>query len=111
MDAQGSRENLLAVGLGAPTGRRGRRGAALKTPTEHSRQTHRLVVTVSAMMFAVLLPGCSVVRERACNSGEHAVKSIEAPETGRACVRDGQPPPQGYEEYPPGQVPKYADQE
>ncbi len=84
---------------------------ALKTPTEHSRRTHRLVVTVSTMMFALLLSGCSLAREKACNSGEHAVKSIEAPETGRACARDGQPPPKGYEEFPPGQVPKYADQE
>ncbi len=70
-----------------------------------------MVVIVSTAVLALLLPGCSLVRERACSSGEHAVKSIEAPETGRACVRDGQPPPKGYEEFPRGQVPKYADQE
>jgi hypothetical protein len=58
-----------------------------------------------------MLSGCPFGRERICSRGEHVVRSIEAPETGRTCVRDGEPPPKGYEEYPPGQVPTYLDED
>ena len=65
-----------------------------------------------AMVSALLLWGCSPLgREGVCSKGEHVVKSIEATETGRTCVRDGQPPPKGYEEYPRGQAPTYLDQD
>ena len=50
--------------------------------------------------------GC---QERVCRKGEHAVRSTEAPETGRTCVKDGEAPPPGYEEFPPGQTPVYVD--
>lgn len=67
-------------------------------------------VTAAAAVLAVaavgLTGGC---KERVCRGGEHAVRSIEAPDTGRTCVPDGDPPPPGYEEYPPGQVPVYVD--
>lgn len=63
-----------------------------------------------AASLAVMLSGCGLGRERICSRGEHVVKSVEAPETGRTCVRDGEPPPNGYEEYPPGRVPKYTDE-
>jgi hypothetical protein len=46
--------------------------------------------------------------DRICRGGEHPVKSIEYPESGRACVKDGDPPPPGYEEYPPGRVPVHV---
>lgn len=62
---------------------------------------------VVTLMLSV---GCSG-RERICGKGDHVVRSIESPETGRTCVRDGTPPPKGYEEFPPGQVPKYTDQD
>src|SRR5205085_4210037 len=77
-----------------------------------ARRASRLVVAVSAMAVGLTLPGCSPLgRERICSRGEHVVKSIEAPETGRTCVRNGNPPPSGYEEYPPGQVPTYLDED
>jgi hypothetical protein len=66
---------------------------------------------VTTLSSAFTLSGCFVFRERMCSRGEHPVKSIEAPETGRACVRDGNPPPNGYEEYPPGQVPTYLHED
>jgi len=71
----------------------------------------RLEVVVSTMALAVTLSGCPLVRERICSKSEHVVKSTEAPQTGRACVRDGEPPPQGYEEFPPGKVPTYPDED
>ena len=71
------------------------------------RSREHLVVTAS---LALMLSGCELARERICNRGERVVKSIQAPETGRTCVRDGEPPPDGYEEYPPGRVPKYTDE-
>ena len=69
----------------------------------------RLVLIASTVALAIMLSGCPL-RERICSKGEHVVKSIEAPEGGRTCVRDGKPPPKGYEEYPPGQVPTYRDE-
>lgn len=67
-----------------------------------------------ALLAAVLVSSggaCSYVfRERMCVRGERAVRAIEAPDTGRTCVKNGQPPPPGYEEFPPGQRP-YVDQD
>ncbi len=59
-----------------------------------------------AVAGAATAAGC---QERVCRQGEHAVRSVEAPDTGRTCVRDGEPPPPGYEEYPPGDAPVYVD--
>jgi len=70
----------------------------------------RLVAIPSTALLALVLSGCPLARERICSRGEHVVRSIEAPATGRTCVRDGEPPPDGYEEYPPGKVPKYTDE-
>lgn len=65
-------------------------------------------VAVGAVALAVL--GLTTAcQERVCRRGEHAVRSVEAPDTGRACVRDGERPPAGYEEYPPGEAPVYVD--
>ena len=73
---------------------------------------HRLAV---ALLVAVLIPlggACSFVfRERMCSPGERAVRAIEAPDTGRTCVKNGQPPPPRYEEFPPGHRPTYVDQD
>ena len=69
-----------------------------------------LAVILSTLAVALTLSGCPLGRERICSKGEHVVKSIDAPRTGRACVRDGDPPPEGYEEYPPGSVPTYTDE-
>jgi len=91
---------------------RGRRRATVKAVSEDfSRRRPGIAVLGATMVLAVTLSGCPVGRERICSGGEHVVRSIEAPETGRTCVRDGKPPPKGYEEYPPGQVPKYTDQD
>lgn len=86
-------------------------GASTVTVRQRSTRTYRLVITGTAFLLAFTLSGCSLFRERMCSRGEHAVKSIEAPETGRTCVRDGAPPPDGYEEYPDGQVPTYLDED
>ena len=64
------------------------------------------VALVALVVTGLTAAGC---QERVCRRGEHAVRSIEAPETGRTCVRDGDPPPTGYEEYPPGEAPTYVD--
>lgn len=83
-----------------------------ETPSETaSRAGWDARVVVGAMTLALMLSGCPLGRERICRRGEHVVKSIEAPATGRTCLRDGDPPPKGYEEYPPGKVPKYTDDE
>ena len=66
---------------------------------------------VGSVAMALVLCGCPLWRERVCSRGEHAVRAIDAPATGRTCVRDGQAPPSGYEEFPPGQTPKYVDQD
>ena len=52
-----------------------------------------------------------VFRERMCSPGERAVRAIDAPDTGRACVKKEKPPPPGYEEFPPGQRPTYVDED
>jgi hypothetical protein len=72
--------------------------------------SNQLAVVVGTIAVALTMSGCFPGRERICSKGEHVVKSIEAPETGRTCVRDGEPPPPGYEEYPPGSVPTYTDE-
>lgn len=71
----------------------------------------QLTTIVSAIALAVVLTGCPIGRETTCSRGEHVVRSIEAPETGRTCVRNGQTPPKGYEEYPAGNVPTYMDED
>ncbi len=80
----------------------------LKTKACRGKTRMRSVLTAS--ILTIVLAGCPV-RERLCSEGEHVVKSIEAPDTGRTCVRDGDPPPEGYEEYPPGQVPIFRGED
>ena len=73
---------------------------------------HRLAMALLAAVLVSSGGGCSYVfRERSCVRGERAVRAIEAPDTGRTCVKNGQPPPPGYEEFPPGQRPTYVDQD
>ncbi len=88
--------------------------AAAPTDEPHHGLTasHRLAMAV--FVAVLVLPGgaCSLVfRERMCSSDERAVRAIDAPETGRACVKKGQPPPSGYEEFPPGQRATYVDED
>ena len=68
----------------------------------------RAVVAAAAAlaMTGLTAAGC---QERVCRQGEHAVRSVEAPDTGRTCVKDGEAPPPGYEEFPPGEAPVYVD--
>ena len=82
------------------------RGRACNAP-----RTRRRSLVVTSIALALILSGCPLGRERICRRGEHVVRSIDAPDTGRICVRDGQPPPKGYEEYPPGKVPTYLDED
>jgi hypothetical protein len=83
-------------------------------PSTHPRgvaqNRQRAVVLVIFAVLALMSSGCSLGRERICSRGEHVVKSVDAPRTGRTCVRNGDPPPPGYEEYPPGNVPTYLDE-
>jgi hypothetical protein len=73
---------------------------------------HRLVLTISIAVLVWLGGACSFVsRERMCSPGERAVRAINAPDTGRTCVKEGQAPPQGYEEFPPGERPTYVDED
>jgi hypothetical protein len=71
---------------------------------------HRLAVAILVAVLVWLGGACSF-RERMCSPGERAVRAIEAPDTGRVCVKNGQPPPPSYEEFPPGQRPTYVDQD
>ncbi len=50
-------------------------------------------------------------RERVCSEGEYPVRCIEARDTGRPGVPDGEPPPPGYETSPAGETPTYVDQD
>ncbi len=73
---------------------------------------HRLAMVISVAVLVWLGGACSFVfRERMCSPGERAVRAIEAPHTGRTCVKKGQPPPAGYEEFPAGQRPTYVGQD
>lgn len=65
-------------------------------------------VALALVALAGVAAGC---QERVCRKGEHAVRSVAAPDTGRTCVKDGDPPPAGYEEYPPGEAPVYVGDE
>ncbi len=58
----------------------------------------------------VLVGGCQI-RERMCSEGEYPVRSIRFPDTGRACVTEGEQPPKGYETFPPGEVPEFVDED
>lgn len=73
-------------------------------------RNRQLLVAIVTTMVLAMASGCNLARERICDKGRHVVKSIQSPETGRTCVDDGKPPPEGYEEYPPGQVPAYIDE-
>lgn len=73
-------------------------------------QTLRRAAAAAGAALAVAALGTAAgCQERVCRRGEHAVRSVEAPDTGRTCVRDGEPPPPGYEEFPPGEAPVYVD--
>ena len=99
-DTSGDAWNISAA---APTEERGEGLMAVR---------HRLAMAISVAVLVWLGGACSLVfRERMCSPGERAVRAIEAPDTGRTCVKKGQPPPPGYEEFPPGQRPTYVDQD
>lgn len=68
------------------------------------------LVLLAAALAAGPLTGCEPFRERACSDGAYPVWSLEFPETGGACVTDGEEPPRGYATYPPGLVPEYEDE-
>lgn len=61
----------------------------------------------TGVAVAVLVSGCGF-REAICSSGEYPVAAVRST-TGRACVPDGQQPPDGYVRFPAGKVPKYID--
>ena len=69
----------------------------------------RLLTSSLALGIIGSMVGCGTFKERVCESGEYAVRAIEAPETGRTCVPNGQEPPPGYERFPPGQTPTYLE--
>ena len=62
-----------------------------------------------AALLALVLTGCWGP-EKICSENEYPVRSIKHPEAGAGdCVRDGKPPPEGYETFPPGQEPDYYE--
>jgi len=79
--------------------------------TGEDQEAWMVTRAVGVAMVALVVTGLTAAgcQERVCRRGEHAVRSIQAPDTGRTCVRDGDPPPAGYEEYPPGEAPTYVD--
>jgi hypothetical protein len=64
-----------------------------------------LVVAGTAALF--LTTGCSM-QDSICSSDEYPVKAV-GNTTGRACVSNGEQPPEGYVRYPKGKVPKHVD--
>lgn len=61
-------------------------------------------VVVLTVFAALSLSSCA---DEVCARGEHPVRWIEDHD-GSICVEDGQAPPPGYEEYPPGATPSTA---
>ena len=74
------------------------------------RRDFRLAARVMSILavIAVALPGCSGGREPVCSDDQYPVWSVKFPETGGACVPDGEEPMRGYATYPPGLVPEYV---
>jgi hypothetical protein len=66
--------------------------------------------TASPSELAVQTHPPGKTRERMCVAGEYPVWSVRYPETGGACVPEGDQPPPGYATYPPGLVPEYFDE-
>jgi len=65
---------------------------------------------LAAGLIGSLLTACASTRERTCSAGEYPVWSVRYPETGGACVPEGDQPPPRYATYPPGLVPQYEDE-
>ena len=69
----------------------------------------RLLAGGLAPLLALVLPGCWGP-EKLCSEGEYPVRLVKNPERGaRDCVPEGEPPPKGYETFPPGQEPEYYE--
>jgi hypothetical protein len=75
---------------------------------KRTRSTSAALV-VAALATAALAGGCSF-KDAICRGGEYPVKAI-GNTTGRACVADGQEPPEVFVRYPEGKVPKHVDDE
>jgi hypothetical protein len=75
---------------------------------KRSRSTTAALVVAS--LAAVALAGGCTLKQAICRGGEYPVKAV-GNATGRACVADGQEPPEGYVRYPAGKVPKHVDDE
>lgn len=65
---------------------------------------------VLAGVSVLLVAGCGY-REKICRDGEYPAFSLEFPESGRICVRQGEAPPAGYAKYPAGKVPYWLDED
>ncbi len=58
------------------------------------------------VLLAVSLAGCGdLLEEHICAGGEHPVRPVDGG-LGGQCVKDGVRPPDGFQAYPPGQVPE-----
>ena len=62
-----------------------------------------LTSLVLGLGLALTATGC----ERACGGDDYPVRNDAG---GSACVPAGEEPPPGFERYPPGQTPTYADE-
>ena len=66
------------------------------------------LLSVLALVTAAGTSGCSSL-ERVCSSGERPVRTVDPSDSGLACAPDGEQPPPGYEDFPPGEAPEYVD--
>jgi hypothetical protein len=58
------------------------------------------------------LTGCAdLTREAMCADDAYPVWPVNAPDSGRTCVPNGQEPPTGYACYPMGHVPHWTDED
>ena len=67
-------------------------------------RSRTFTIVLLAVLAASSLSSCA---DAVCGRGEHPVRWIED-HNGSVCVKDGEPPPPGYEEYPEGATPTKA---
>jgi hypothetical protein len=72
-------------------------------------RTARVMAALVGVAAAVTLTACSALgyEENICGDGEYPVLAVG--DTGSACVRNGEEPPEGMARYPEGKVPEKVD--
>lgn len=70
----------------------------------------RAIAGVLVVVAGLALAGCTGIREANCQDDEYPAWSINYPDTGGACVPNGQDPGPGYARFPEGHVPYWLDE-